>query len=1073
MPLVPLEEYKTPNNEEKKLTPLSEYSPKITEENIKTNKSWIDSSKTLYEWDWNRKNPNKETPKLSDSGYAEWGLNYGGGLAYSDVDLISQGGAISNANDKQKEAFVNLIDLYDKKEPSFAGFGRALGNIINPLESPTTYLGLGTGKLLSTGVKQAAKDKIKSDLLKSLAKNRVARYAAISAAEGAPYAAGYDALRQRALINAEGQEEFDLASVGKSAGIGAALGGVLGGATGAVVNRFSKPKQLSLPAPKAEEAAQKTFLLPKPKEAIPKTKPETLARTTVKGEVDDISSKIEDIADPIQNNLNVVPDTEVGVLGKIPFVGPAYKKLANLALNKIQKISQPISPLKGLPEQPKYLGLRGMATGKLEQTRDLARNVFQSFNKLTPKENKPVYEFLTGTKNIDEVPVNLQNSALELRKGIDTVSEVLEKNGLISTEVMQENFGTYLPRLFLKYFNKKSNSMGYLKKRKDLDAATREFLGEIEDVGLLGAKAIEDPISDVVKLGFFREVSKNPNWALQDGLVNFRGRNVSPFYLKEEVNRITNEIAEGLRPRTDIKIVKELEESIGQAQNRIAKADVTNFKKLPDNKKYGELRGAYIRKEIHDDIINTPIVARDEVNSIFNMATQATKAWKLLKVPLNPPSVFRNLMSNMVLLNLSGISFRRLPKRLAQAINEVRTKGKYYEIAKKYGATGTTFSRQEMLQINDIYAKAKVNTTGSATDKAKVIIGNIAKFGGDSYALMEEIGKIAKVIDDMEKGLNPETAVYNAQKTLFDYSLVPKTLKKLRENPFGVPFGTFQYKVLPFLLETFIRYPERYAKYMAIPPALAVAWQAKNNLTEDDLEILKKSLPEYLRDSGNALVLPIKDSEGRWQFFDWSYNMPWGFYTGVGSELAKGDPGQAAQDIFNLVGGPGFALMSITTNKDPFTQRPIYNESAPPTVQGRQILEYLWTTAAPTFLTDRGVLGKLIEATTKEGDPYSQDPSRPKVTLPQAASRFFGVNIYPVDPEDTKSTNLFFMNKELSDLKVYYKKEIREARNRGDEAREEELKQEWSARSEALQDQIRIYRAQTDIPEGLKVKREE
>ena len=39
--------------------------------------------------------------------------------------------------------------------------------------------------------------------------------------------------------------------------------------------------------------------------------------------------------------------------------------------------------------------------------------------------------------------------------------------------------------------------MGYLKQRKDLDKATREFLGEIEDVGSLGAKAIEDPISDV------------------------------------------------------------------------------------------------------------------------------------------------------------------------------------------------------------------------------------------------------------------------------------------------------------------------------------------------------------------------------------------------------------------------------------------------------------------------------------------------------------------------------------------------------------------------------------------------
>ena len=52
------------------------------------------------------KNPNKEIPKLSDTGYAEWGLDYGGSLAYSDVDLVIEGGAISNANDEQKEALL-------------------------------------------------------------------------------------------------------------------------------------------------------------------------------------------------------------------------------------------------------------------------------------------------------------------------------------------------------------------------------------------------------------------------------------------------------------------------------------------------------------------------------------------------------------------------------------------------------------------------------------------------------------------------------------------------------------------------------------------------------------------------------------------------------------------------------------------------------------------------------------------------------------------------------------------------------------------------------------------------------
>ena len=63
---------------------------------------------------------------------------------------------------------------------------------------------------------------------------------------------------------------------------------------------------------------------------------------------------------------------------------------------------------------------------------------------------------------------------------------------------------------------------------------------------------------------------------------------------------------------------------------------------------------------------------------------------------------------------------------------------------------------------------------------------------------IETFGKIIKIIDDMKAGKNAETAVYNVQKTLFDYSLVPPRIRQVRQSPFGVPFLTFQYKVLPF-----------------------------------------------------------------------------------------------------------------------------------------------------------------------------------------------------------------------------------------------------------------------------------
>ena len=116
-----------------------EESKKLTEEEIKKDPKWIEASKTIYEWDWQRKNPNKEIPVLSNEGYAEYGLEYGSGLAFSDVDLVREGQAIGSATDNQKQAFVNIMDMYDAKAPSLAGAGRAFKNILNPLESPTTY----------------------------------------------------------------------------------------------------------------------------------------------------------------------------------------------------------------------------------------------------------------------------------------------------------------------------------------------------------------------------------------------------------------------------------------------------------------------------------------------------------------------------------------------------------------------------------------------------------------------------------------------------------------------------------------------------------------------------------------------------------------------------------------------------------------------------------------------------------------------------------------------------------------------------------------------------------------------
>ena len=203
------------------------------------------------------KNPDKPIPKLSNEGYANFGLEYGGGLSYSDVDLIKEGQAIGNASPEQKQAFIDIMDMYDAKAPSFAGAGRAFRNILNPFESPTTYAGLGVGKLASTAAKQVAKDQIRNNIVKSLVASKPAKYALIGSTEGAAFGGAYNVARQRARIRADAQEEYRPGEIAEAAGIGTVFGGALGGVTGVIGNALARKKKktdpkLALPAPQKE-----------------------------------------------------------------------------------------------------------------------------------------------------------------------------------------------------------------------------------------------------------------------------------------------------------------------------------------------------------------------------------------------------------------------------------------------------------------------------------------------------------------------------------------------------------------------------------------------------------------------------------------------------------------------------------------------------------------------------------------------------------------------------------------------------------------------------------------------------
>src|SRR5690606_1233485 len=123
----------------------------------------------------------------------------------------------------------------------------------------------------------------------------------------------------------------------------------------------------------------------------------------------------------------------------------------------------------------------------------------------------------------------------------------------------------------------------------------------------------------------------------------------------------------------------------------------------------------------------------------------------------------------------------------------------------------------------------------------------------DVYQLSEVLVKTAKIIDAMEREGKTEAEAYReAQKWLFDYSFVPRSVRYLRNAPIGMPFVSFVYFSVPRMLEAAVTRPWVFAPYLAIGYALAEAFKAEWDLDDDDLERLKKGIAEWMRNRGSV-----------------------------------------------------------------------------------------------------------------------------------------------------------------------------------------------------------------------------
>lgn len=765
-----------------------------------------------------------------------------------------------------------------------------------------------------------------------------------------------------------------------------------------------------------------------------------------------------------------------------------YQKIKNTA----SKIFHPLGAMTKRDEKLDYLTERYLALGKIDLSEKDATKTYEALRNLPKNEADLVFKYLT-TKNAVAPTLSLpgaREAAIRAKTTISEYGDRLVAARILSPQAVAEYKGSYLPRMYMKYLLEEKGmissgikmDLAYANKRENLSAEERLALGEVKDPGFLAFMALYRPSRDLAVMGFLKNIlsisrDKGYDWFLEDNLVEWRGATVTSHWLASEADAINERADYFVSDPAKQKAMNDLATEMRKLAAPGMKARVPqDYKVIPDTNRYGALRGMIARKEVYDDIVGTGGVINADnwwdrtFGDTGSTLSKATAFWKMTKTTMNPPTQVRNFVTNAVVMDLSGVNTFKIPYLLGKAAKEISTGGEYFKIAQKYGISASGFSQIELREANQIMQDMLSRSEGGALNiphMLKTVGAWTVQKAGDVYAFSEILFKTAKLIDNLEKGMKENEAALDAHDWFFDYSLVHPSIRRIRSVPFGMPFITYYYKILPKLVETLINHPMRFAKYAALAFAIPAVFAAQNDVEEEDFENLRNSLSERIRKKQNLWAIPDKDENGNWNFLDVGYMLPWSMFQDIITSLSGGDVGAATQS-FGLLGSPALSVAAaIKTNIDPFTGKKIWDDSDTPNERAKSLMNYIISVIAPPFVTGTGFLGKLIDKAQGTGlNKYGE----PVDTNTQLAGRLLGFNIYSLNPQMQRMRNVSSMERDIREI------EIRRTYTLRDQSLTPERRRERAAE---LNDYIREKRAElqkyiknTQIPEALKAGKE-
>lgn len=756
--------------------------------------------------------------------------------------------------------------------------------------------------------------------------------------------------------------------------------------------------------------------------------------------LDDMTKNPKDYgADLAQLNSNPIPQVLKGLSKAVTFLDdiiekgigrPLYNALGK-GLNKIvpERVKEQVVTNYGLPKE--YTTLRRNARDSMDRYNELAKDIGNLLKfkagegktgvKFTPAEQKRLGQIVKGS---------VTTNPLFKERGGKAIKEIaeLERLGKQLEVLPMETYNTKLPRKRIhELLTKKRRLEQSLPKLKEIGDKKRVFEIENQIKGLDSKvkKSFKHGGEGYMKRVFLtKEQAKNfqrygYTRPTRLDLTSAMARKDIPFEIRRQMGEVLEAaypVSKGIALEGKDVSLGNFFKAIDENPNWVGTSERPGFVKMPKDPRLGKLSEKFVEERIAKDLNDVIKMTSDE--NMDKMLKQINSIWKATKTIMNPSTHFRNVMSNSVMLDFSGVPHLEQARILPEAIKAIRGTGKYADDFKASRLKSTTFTKEELGKFLDVVGEQSLGNL-TAPQKVTKLYGKISgvdtKLGkklGDYYQMEETIFKAIKFIAEREKGKSIPAARAEANKWLFDYGEIPKAVQFMRENPLlGMPFVTWSYKALPRVIETAIARPLSFWKYPVIFGELTRRSLEKLDMSKEEWENLKTTFPERLA-NGEWLLLPFRDDNGRMQMLDLTYILPYkdaydlamsGYSLATSGQLRDGR--NVVEGMAGMLNAPVTTTISeLMSNKNTYTGQPIWSEADKPSEQAAKIFDYIYKLYMPS-LTPEIPFGdiskggyswhKLSSTIQGKEDYYGRNFS----LLPAIGSSLFGVKTTPIDPE--------------------------------------------------------------------------